>query len=167
MVSAFQYCFWIEGSFTFLVFVWGVYYFWGHPYEPVWGGLADRWYFIPWLICELAAIVPFGLITAEFWDGAELYVLLTYSAFLIGEAVWMILTVYKRVYWNRVCLYTVTAAAALLAVDVYMKNPSAAAVVPAILLALHVGLWDAYFWMNTWEAEVERQKVNTESEDRF
>ena len=58
-------------------------------------------------------------------------------------------------------------AAALLAVDVYMKNPSAAAVVPAILLALHVGLWDAYFWMNTWEAEVERQKVNTESEDRF
>ena len=110
MVSAFQYCFWIEGSFTFLVYVWGVYYFWGHPHEPVWGGLADRWYFIPWLICELAAIVPFGLITAEFWDGAELYVLLTYSAFLIGEAVWMILTVYKRVYWNRVCLYTVTAA---------------------------------------------------------
>jgi hypothetical protein len=47
-----------------------------------------------------------------------------------------------------------TAAAGLLAVEAYAHNPSSIAVAPAALLALHVGLWDAYFWMDTWEAEV-------------
>ena len=49
MLSAIQYCFWIQGSFTFLSFVWGFYYFWSNPDEPVWGGLRERRFFWPWL----------------------------------------------------------------------------------------------------------------------
>jgi hypothetical protein len=45
-------------------------------------------------------------------------------------------------------------AAGLLAVDAFAIDPHSIAVAPAALLALHVGLWDAYFWMDTWEAEV-------------
>ena len=154
-----QYCFWIEGSFTFLVYVWGVYYFWCHPQEPVWGGLAERRFFLPWLVCELAGAVPCALITAELWESTEWHTILWYSFFLLGEAAWMILTVYKQIQWNRLCLYTITLSAALLTIEVYIKNPVVG--VTSFLLTLHIGLWDALFWMDTWEAEVKAQE-NTE-----
>ena len=154
MLSAIQYCFWIEGSFTFLSFVWGFYYFWSNPDEPVWGGLRERRFFWPWLVCELAGIVPFALITLEFWDCSEWHVVALYSVFLVGEAAWMFLTAWQWIQWNRLCLLTMSGAAGLLAVEAFAKDPHSIAVAPAALLALHVGLWDAYFWMDTWEAEV-------------
>ena len=55
---------------------------------------------------------------------------------------------------NRLCLLTMAGAAGLLAVEAYAKDPSSIAVAPAALLAAHVGLWDALFWMDTWEAEI-------------
>ena len=145
MLSAIQYCFWVEGSFTFLSFVWGFYYFWSHPEKPVWGGLRASG--LGWC----ASLRGFALITLEFWDCSEWHVVALYSAFLIGEAAWMFLTAWQ---WNRFCLLTMSGAAGLLAVEAFAHNPSSIAVAPAALLAAHVGLWDAVFWMRTWEAEV-------------
>ena len=157
MVSALQYCFWVEGAFTFSVYVWGAFYFWWNPTEPVWGALKYRRFFIPWLLCELAGIPCFGIITAELWDkeAADWHVLLIYSVFLIGEAMWMILTVYQQVEWTRICLYTVTASVLGLAIEIGVENSSSRALPPAILLAAHIGIWDAVIWMNSWEEEVE------------
>ena len=77
-----------------------------------------------------------------------------YSAFFIGETAWMFLTAWQWVQWNCFCLLMMAAAAGLLALEVYAKDPHSIAVAPAALLAAHVGLWDALFWMDTWEAEV-------------
>ena len=98
-----------------------------------------------------ASFWGFALITLEFWDCSEWHVVALYSAFLIGEAAWMFLTAWQ---WNRFCLLTMTAAAGLLAVEAYARDPHSIAVAPAALLAAHVGLWDAVFWMRTWEAEL-------------
>jgi len=160
MASAIEYCFWIEGTFTFLVYVWGVHHFWQHPKEPVWGAIAgSSGSFLLWLWCELGSWVCFGLLTSELWDNplVDWSVVLTYSVFLLGEGLWMLLTVYKQVQLNRICLYVVSAAIALLAMQVCAARLSSVAVVPAFLLALHTIVWNAVIWLNSWEAEVKAQ----------
>ena len=99
-------------------------------------------------------MVPFALILCKLWDCSKWHVVVLYSVFLLGEAVWMFLMVLQWFEWNCLCLFTMTAAAGLLAVEAYAKNPHLIAVVPTALLALHVGLWDTVFGMRTWEEEV-------------
>ena len=66
----------------------------------------------------------------------------------------MFLTASQWVQWNSLCLLTMAGVVGLLAVEAYACDPSSIAWAPAALLAAHVGLWDAWFWMDTWEAEV-------------
>ena len=159
-----QYCFWVEGTFTFLAYVWGIHYFWEHPSEPVWGGLRGK-VFAVWLLCELCAAGCFGIVTYELWDSrlVDWSVLMTYSIVLVGEGLWMLFTVWRWVEWNRTCLYLVSVAAALLAFEVAVAQLSVFAMWPGIYLALHTTCWNAYFWMNTWEAEVKGMHFTEES----
>ena len=137
MLSAIQYCFWVEGSFTFVVFVWGFYYFWSNPEKPVWGGLL-----------AVAGVRAFGALPSSPSNFGTAASGTWWLSIRIGEAAW------QWIHWNRFCLLTMSGAAGLLAVEAFAKDPHSIAVAPAALLAAHVGLWDTVFWMRTWEAEV-------------
>jgi len=157
MANALQLCFWLCGSATFAAYAWGARHFWVHRGEPVWGGLQGQ-VFWAWVPCELAAVACFGLVTRGLWDSERVdwTVCLSYAVFLLGEGLWMVLTVRKWVELNRACVYAVAAASMMLAFQVAVARLSEEAVWPAVYLALHTTAWDALFWMRTWEAEVRR-----------